>query len=459
MANGGGTLLGAQTKEESVWSRAISRRSLLKGLGAGAALAVGGGVLSACSSGLKGTASASTRDLVIGYVSPKTGSLASFATSDNYILSTIRSTSAYRKGITKGGKTYHIRIIDVDSQSSPNRASEVTRQLILQDKVDIVVAGSGPETTNPVAVVCEAQGVPCVSTVVPWESWYYGLGAKPPSTSEVFEYCTMFFFGLPQFAGCFIPIWNRIPTDKVVAEMFPNDADGNAFRQFFPPAMIKAGYTPVDGGAYPDGTTDYSSMISLFKSKNCEVYTNVPLPPDFNTFWKQAYQEGYKPRIATVAKVLLFPSDVVALGSLVNNIATDAWWTPNMPYASSLDGESAASLAEGYQTSTGHQWTQALGSTYSLFEVAYNAFTAASDPHDPKEVAHALHTMSYSGMCGSLDFSNGPAPGVAIMNPVGVQWKPGRPGKFTDFPYAMYVVDNTLNPSVPLTGTLEPTNP
>lgn len=282
---------------------------------------------------------------------------------------------------------------------------------------------------------------------------------QAPSTSEVFQYCTMFFFGLPQFAGTFIPMWNRVPTDKVVAEMFPNDADGNAFRQFFPPAMVKAGYTPVDGGAYPDGTTDYSSMISLFKSKNCEIYANVPLPPDFNTFWKQAYQAGYKPRLATVAKVLLFPSDVVALGSLVNNIATDAWWTPGMPYSSSLDGLTAVSLAEGYQTSTGHQWTQALGSTYSLFEVAYNAFAKASDPHDAKDVANELHTMSYTGMSGSLDFASGPAPGVAIMNPVGVQWKRGKPGKFTDFPYAMYVVDNTLNPSVPLTGVLSPTNP
>jgi hypothetical protein len=36
-----------------------------------------------------------------------------------------------------------------------------------------------------------------------------------------------------------------------------------------------------------------------------------------------------------------------------------------------------------------------------------------------------------------------------------VQWKPDSSSKFG---FAMQVVDNTLMPQVPLTGTLEPTN-
>lgn len=104
-----------------------------------------------------------------------------------------------------------------------------------------------------------------MSTVVPWESWYAGLGGNPLEPTKTFKYNTMFFFGLPEFGKTFIPMWNRIPNNKVVAEMFPNDADGNAFRAGWPPMMQAAGYTPVDGGAYPDGTTDYTSMISKFK--------------------------------------------------------------------------------------------------------------------------------------------------------------------------------------------------
>ena len=159
-------------------------------------------------------------------------------------------------------------------------------------------------------------------------------------------------------------MWNRIHTNKVVACMYPNDADGTAFREGFEPLIKASGYKVVDGGAYQDGTTDFTSMISTFKSKHCEVFSNAPLPPDFNTFWKQASQQGFKPKIATVAKVLLFPADTVALGPLVNNVATDSWWGPYMPYTSSLDGQTASALAAAYTPSTGNQWVQSIGSSY-----------------------------------------------------------------------------------------------
>ena len=433
----------------------IARRSLLKGMGAGA-LAVGaGGFLSACSSGIKGAGGQSkSGTITIGFITPLTGPLAGFASGDQFVLSQIRSTSAYKNGFRVGGKTYKVNIMVQDSQSDPSRASAVARQLILQDHVDMILTTSTPETTNPVAVACEKLGTPCLSTVCPWESWYAGLGGNPQKPTTTFKYCTLFFFGLEQFQGCFVPMWNRIHTNKVVACMYPNDADGTAFREGFEPLIKASGYKPVDGGAYQDGTTDFTSMISTFKSKHCELFSNAPLPPDFNTFWKQASQQGFKPKLATVAKVLLFPADTVALGPLVNNVATDSWWGPYMPYKSSLTGQSASALAAAYTSSTSNQWVQSIGSSYALFEVAKEAFDAVSDPHDKSEVANALHHVSYSGMNGAIDFAAGPAPGVGITPPVGVQWKKSS-GKF---PFEMEVVDNSLNKNVKIQAQLEPTN-
>ena len=59
---------------------------------------------------------------------------------------------------------------------------------------------------------------------------------------------------------------------------------------------------------------------------------------------------------------------------------------------------------------------------------------AASDPHDHKDVADKLHSMKYEGMNGEVDFASGPAPGVAIIPAAGVQWKPGKQGKFHRLP-------------------------
>ena len=441
--------------EQPVPEHSVARRSVLGGLSVGALAAGAGGVLSACGSGIKGSGSSSSAGTItIGFITPLTGSLAGFASGDKFVLSTIRSSAAYAKGFKLGSKTYKVNVVVADSQSDPNRASQVARQLITSSHVDMILTTSTPETTNPVAGVCQAQGVPCLSTVVPWESWYAGLGGNPVQPTKTFQFTTMFFFGLKEFAGTFAPMWNRVSTDKVVACQYPNDADGNAFRAGFEPQIKGAGYKVVDGGAYTDGTSDFSSMLSLFKSKNAEVFSNCPLPPDFNTFWKQAAQQGWKPKLATVAKVLLFPADTAALGPLVKNIATDSWWGPYMPNKSSLTGQSAKALADAYTASTGNQWVQSIGSTYSLFEVAKEAFTAVTDPHDKVAVAKALHAVNYSGMCGAIDFASGPAPGVGIIKPVGAQWKPGT-GKY---PFEMVVVDNSLNPSVPIGGKLEPTN-
>jgi branched-chain amino acid transport system substrate-binding protein len=62
--------------------------------------------------------------------------------------------------------------------------------------------------------------------------------------------------------------------------------------------------------------------------------------------------------------------------------------------------------------------------------------------------------MNYTGMSGPLDFTKGPVPGVAIVKPVGVQWKKGT-GKF---PYELQIVDNSANKAVATTGDLLPTN-
>ena len=185
----------------------------------------------------------------------------------------------------------------------------------------MLFASSTPETVNAVASQAETLGTPLICSNIPWESWYINLGGNPQKPTLKPKYVVMYFLGAEHLVECFIPMWNRIHaqlhTNKVVAAAFPNDSDGNAFRAVFPPIAKAAGYKIDLSSAYPDGTTNYSSMISQFKAANADFFTNVPLPPDFATMWKQSVQQGFRPKLATVAKVLLFPTDAYALGSLV----------------------------------------------------------------------------------------------------------------------------------------------
>jgi branched-chain amino acid transport system substrate-binding protein len=166
-------------------STGLSRRHVIAGA-AGLAVAAGGGRAFA----------ASETVLRIGFVSPRTGALAGFGQTDGYVLDLARKSLA--KGLTIGGKTYAVEILDRDTQSDPSRASELAKTLINSDQVDLMLPVSTPETINPVADACEAAGVPCLSTVMPWEAWYYGRGAKPGQPSP-FKWTYHFGFGVHEF--------------------------------------------------------------------------------------------------------------------------------------------------------------------------------------------------------------------------------------------------------------------
>jgi branched-chain amino acid transport system substrate-binding protein len=455
----------------------FSRRSLFRAAGVGAAVVGAGSFLEACSSGIKGATSSTstsasagstssagtTKEITIGWIHPVTGSLSGFGYPDSWVTKQVMATSQYKNGFKIGGSTYKVNIKSYDSQSSVTMAGTLAKQAIQNDNVDMLFASSTPETVNAVASQAETLGTPLVCSNIPWESWYGNLGGNPTPGHQTFKpkWTIMYFLGAEHLVECFIPMWNRIGAqygnNHVVAAAFPNDADGNAFRAVFPPIAKAAGYNIDLSSPYADGLTNYTSMISQFKSAKADFFTNVPLPPDFATMWKQSLQQGFKPKLATVAKVLLFPTDAYAMGSEAYNIATDSWWVPELPWTSSFTGQTCQQLATLY-TSDGYGQPNANISNYSLFEIAYQAFTSVNDPHNKAEVAEALFKVNLpQAVAGPLNYTStnvktNPAPGVAITPPVGIQWQKG-----TTYALEAKVVDNTLQPLAKITGDLLPT--
>jgi branched-chain amino acid transport system substrate-binding protein len=458
----------AQSGKTTESSGTVSRRTIFRAAGVGAAAIGGGALLDACSSGLKGSTSSTASggsggsgsggEITIGWIHPLTGSLSGFGAPDNWLVEQIKQTAPYKSGFKIGGKTYTVNIKSYDSQSSVTTAGNLAKQAIQADNVDLLFASSTPETVNAVASQAETLGTPLVCANIPWESWYGNLGGNPAKPTLTPKYTVMYFLGAEHLIEAFIPMWNRIGAkygnNHVVAAAFPNDPDGNAFRAVFPPIAKAAGYTIDLSAAYTDGLASYSSMISQFKADKADFFTNVPLPPDFAVMWKQSVQQGFRPKLATVAKVLLFPSDAYSMGEVVNNVATDSWWVPELPWHSSLTGQTCSQLATLF-TSAGLGQPNANISNYTLFEIAYAALSAVDNPHDHDEVAAALHKVNIpEAVAGPMDFTSAkaPAPGVVITPPVGVQWQAGGKYQLTS-----YVVDNTLLPNVPLTGDLKPT--
>jgi len=429
----------------------ISRRGLLKGAaGTAAALSLGS---------LAAPALRAQSPVRIGYVTPQSGPLAAFAEADAYVLDAMRALIG--SGLQTGAGAVPVEIVVRDSQSNPNRAAEVARDLIVNDEVQLMVVASTPETTNPVSTQCEIEEVPCISTVAPWQPWYIGRQANPgaPDSWEPFNHTWHFFWGLEDVIAAFLGMWNQVETNKSVGGLFPNDADGNAWGDpnvGLPPALAKAGYALADPGRYQNLTDDFSAQINAFKQADAEIVTGVVIPPDFTTFWTQANQQGFRPKIASVAKALLFPVAVEALGPIANNLSTEVWWTPSHPFTSALTGKTAAQVAEGFTAATDRPWTQPIGFVHALFEVALDAVKRAADPSDPMSIAEAIPQTDLQTVVGKVQWgqSNLPPPvarNVSKTPLVGGQWRLIDGQRFE-----LVIVENGSAPEIPKGGDMQP---
>jgi len=213
----------------------ISRRRLIVGAGSAA-----GGALLAAQTPHAWAQTEAANIIKVGFVSPLTGPLAGFGEADPHVLDLVRK--RLKDGLSAGGKKYAVEIVGKDTQSDPSRAGQLAKELINRDKVDFMLSTSTPETVNPVADACEAAGVPSLSTIMPWEAFYFGRGAKPGAPSP-FKWTYLFAFGVQTFGQCYTSQWSKTETNKKVGALYPNDADGNAIREHLAPLLAKAGYT------------------------------------------------------------------------------------------------------------------------------------------------------------------------------------------------------------------------
>jgi branched-chain amino acid transport system substrate-binding protein len=470
----------------------VSRREFLKIAGvAGAAVGLGagiGGVLAACgeeaattttagattttagatttTAGATTTTAAATttvsagveagREFKIGYPSPQTGAIAPFGVPDAYCAD--RWKEAIGEGLVCGdGKKHPISFLVRDTQSDSNRVSQVTGDLINNDKVDMIVVASSPETVCPAADQAEANEMPCLSCDCPMESFWISR-AKDPA-KDVFKWTYNFFWSLEDQTKGYVAMWDKLQTNKVIGVMFPNDADGNGDRTVWPDLLKQLGYKMIDGGSYQDGTEDYTSQVTMFKKAGCDLVAGDMIPPDFVNFWKQCVQQGFRPKIASIMKALLFPEAVEAAGEIAYGMSGDGCWVRDWPFVSSLTGETCDQLAADFETRENRQWTQPVGMHYPLGEWAVDVLKRCKDLDDKNAIMDAIKVTHIDTIEGPLYLDE---PVVANTRhryengydaPFCVgQWVKGT-GKY---PFEFVTVDNATAPMVPVKATLQP---
>ena len=387
----------------------------------------------------------------LGYVSPQSGSLFGFGQADSFVIEGVRA--ALRNGLEIGGRAHPVEILVRDSQSSPTRAGELARDLIVRDQVTLMLVSSTPETTNPVADACEEAGMPCISTLTPYQTWYLARRPAPdPDARKPYRWTWHFFWGLEDVIDVFSDMWTQVETNQVLGALWPDDSDGRAWSVGFPNVLRNQGYRIVSSGRYRSQQDSFAAEIDAFQAADAQIVTGVPLPGDFANFWRQAGRRGYRPRIASVGKALAFPAFIEAMRA-ADGLSTEVSWSPRHPFRSSLTGAGAAQLAEDFQRRTGRQWIQPIGFVHALFEVAVSVLRRAGDIADKPALVDAIKATRLDTIVGPVDWTSAQAyfPNVARTPLVGGQWRRGR-----TWPFELEIVSNTSHPEIPATGTLQP---
>ena len=269
------------------------------------------GAAALAATALPRVAFAAPKTVKIGLVAPLTGPLAIFseqlavdARADQGASPAARSTSAAPSIRSRSSCATASRI--------PNRAAEVAKGLILQDKVDLVTTFATPETVNPVADQCEVSGVPCLSNDCPLEPYFFGRQGDP---KKGFDWTYNYFFSAVNMAEAYYDAWDQVPTNKVVGALWPNDNDGHAFSKIFTGMAAKRGYKIVDPGRFDLPSGNYSAQIAAFKSAGAEIIAGVLPPPEFTAFMSAAAQQSLQPKVISMAKATEFPAAIAPLGA------------------------------------------------------------------------------------------------------------------------------------------------
>ena len=417
----------------------ITRREFIKKVGKSTAAV---GVASMMPRLVKPARAAKRDHILIGYINPSTGGLAAFGEpspwADERAMKKINENGGIY--LKEYGKRFPVRWKLVDTESNPTKAAELASKLILDDKVDLVMPCHTPDTVNPASAIAERFRVPCIAIDAPVEDW---LAGGP------YQWSFLHFWSADHdITNVFFGIWDQIETNKVVGGLWPNDFDGVHWAEVFGELGPKMGYKIIDKGRFPFLQKDFSAHINAFKKANVEIVTGVLIPPDFATALRQFRQSGFNPKVITMAKAILFPSAVEALGGdLGEGLTTELWWSPHHPFKSSLTTETTKQLCDAWEMETKRQWTPPIGYKHSGWELVNDVYFRAGTL-DKEKVRNAIAETNLHTIVGPVRYNDKNYSRTPL---VGAQWTKGDKWK-----WEQKIVYNKEHENIPLTGSLKP---
>ena len=359
------------------------------------------------------------REIKVGVVSPVTGPIAIFAIADKWGIDLVKEYLGDTM-VLGDGKLHKVSWLLRDTQSDDSRASQVTADLILNDKVDLLSVGGSPTTAVPAAVQAETNGTPILCSNCPWGAIVFGRYPdlkNPADCPDKWVFGSL--FGVEQATNALVGVIDQISTNKVAGLFLGNTLDTQAWQTpgiGFEDTLKAAGYTVVNPGYFNLGTEDFTAMISEYKKAGCELNIGSNPGKDFPNFWTQCAQQGYNPKVCNEMIGLGAYSDQQAMGDAAFGIIQIFTWHASWPYSDWISGMTNAELAARYEKDFNAPWDQFI-TGYMRCGWAVDVLKRTTDLDDKQSVVQAIKNTKLELITGPMDMTAPVDPGALHITP------------------------------------------
>jgi branched-chain amino acid transport system substrate-binding protein len=226
-------------------------------------------------------------DVAVGAVWAHTGPAAGFARIALMVTQLFLEDFNKGPGIKSLGGA-KLRFIDVDTQSNPDLAAQLTQRVISQG-VSIVLGTGQSAAGSVVTEVCERQKTP---VLLP-------LDIATNLTERGFKYTFRVCARADQYATeCvrFLAVLQKMSPIHKVGIMHTDDVFGSSAGQVLNDQAKAQGYTVVDSVAYAMTTQDFTSALTKFRDAGVDVMLFASYPNDAIVLARQMKEVGFNPK-------------------------------------------------------------------------------------------------------------------------------------------------------------------
>jgi branched-chain amino acid transport system substrate-binding protein len=324
-------------------------------------------------------------------------------------------------GIKVGDKTYKLALKLYDNQSNPSLAVRQYTQLLTADKVNFLL---GPFASNYVldtSSVAEKYQVPMIQ----------GGGAS----GEIFSRGYKYVFGTLPPAGAYfsstVDMLGKLdPKPSTVALVAADDSFDVSVAEGTREELKTAGLELVDDEKFADGNGEFSSILSVIKSKNPDVILWAGHETDALNFIRQMKGLDVNTKLYSLTVGVPTADFREALQADANYAYGMTPWLPDAHLTDQWFGN-AADFATAYKAKFGYDPDYHAASAISDVE-AYAVALANAGSLEPAKVRDAIASVEFDSLYAHVKFGEN---GQVVLPQVAIQVQNGEvvPVYATDF--------------------------